>query len=105
MIRRAGDARPRRPRRPDASMKEYPIRHLFWSILAITMISTTTPLHAQVYDSSYPVCLEAYGRTGGYSDCSYASMAQCQATAPGRATSCIANPCLASGERRKYRGY
>ena len=45
---------------------------------------TVAPSHAQTYDPNFPVCLQVYAPRGGYIDCSYTSLAQCQATASGR---------------------
>jgi hypothetical protein len=80
-------------------------RNLLWPILAIATISTTTPLHAQAYDPNYPVCLQAYGRTGGYINCSYTSIAQCQATASGQSAQCLVNPFFAGADRRRHFAY
>jgi len=45
---------------------------------------TVAPSHAPTYDPNFPVCLQVYAPRGGYIDCSYTSLAQCQATASGR---------------------
>ena len=67
----------------------------------------SAPAHAQTYDPRYPVCIEVFGgRFGGnYIDCSYTSLAQCRATASGRAAMCSINPYYAAPVRksRKYR--
>ena len=57
-------------------------------LLAISAISAVGAVPAQAYD--YPVCLRVYG-PASYSECSYTSMAQCQATASGRAAECYPN--------------
>ena len=58
-------------------------------LLAISAISAATPAPAQAgYD--YPVCLRVYG-PASYNECSYTSIAQCQATASGRAAECYPN--------------
>lgn len=58
------------------------------------MIALPAPAQAQTYDPSYPVCLQIY--TGGiadyYFECYYQTMAQCQASASGRAAQCVVNP-------------
>jgi len=69
-------------------------------ILAILVIllggalCAAPPVQAQTYDPSYPVCLQVF--TGGFMDyyfeCAYTSMPQCQASASGRAASCVVNP-------------
>jgi hypothetical protein len=65
------------------------------AILAIATVLTGGPARAQTYDPSYPVCLHVYGRATYY-ECYYTSLAQCNATASGRAASCVVNPYFAS---------
>jgi hypothetical protein len=58
-------------------------------LLAISAISTAAAVPAQAgYD--YPVCLKVYG-PATYNECSYTSIAQCKATAAGRAAECYPN--------------
>jgi hypothetical protein len=58
-------------------------------LLAISAISAVGAAPAQAgYD--YPVCLHVYG-PANYSECAYTSMAQCKATASGRAAECYPN--------------
>ena len=66
------------------------MRALALAILATGTIFTTTPAMAQTYDPNYPFCLQ-YARDG-YIDCSFTSIAQCNATASGRGATCSANP-------------
>jgi len=47
---------------------------------------------AQAYDPAYPFCQQSYGIGGTSISCSFTSLAQCQATASGRAAQCLANP-------------
>jgi hypothetical protein len=47
---------------------------------------------AQAYDPAYPVCQQSYGIGGTSISCSFTSLAQCQATASGRAAQCLTNP-------------
>jgi hypothetical protein len=58
-------------------------------LLAISAISAvaTAPVQAG-YD--YPVCLRVYG-PASYNECNYSSIAQCKATASGRAAECYPN--------------
>jgi hypothetical protein len=56
-------------------------------LLAISAISAVEPVQAG-YD--YPVCLRVYG-PANYNECNYTSMAQCRATASGRAAQCYPN--------------
>src|SRR5437764_2647872 len=49
-------------------------------------IALPAPTHAQTYDPSYPVCLQVYqGMVDFYFECHYRTMAQCAASASGRA--------------------
>ena len=79
---------------------------------AIFLIGTVAvPAHAQTYDPHYPVCLQSYSLGGGKIDCSYTSLAQCNASASGRAAQRLTNPSFAlahqappsRGYRRPYR--
>jgi len=68
------------------------------------MLSLTTPVQAQTYDPSYPVCLQVYqSMTDYYFECAYTSIPQCQASASGRNASCVVNPSYAGpkGKRSK----
>ena len=81
-------------------------------ILAMTMIAitiaaalTAVPARAQTYDPDYPVCLQVYGRGGGYISCRYTSLAQCALTASGRPAQCIVNPYFAGAQMRPGSAY
>jgi hypothetical protein len=87
-------------------------------ILALTVLVAGTLLgasaaRAQTYAPGYPVCLHVYGQVTYY-ECSYTSLAQCNASASGRAAQCVVNPYYANAEipapvppyhRRHYRAY
>ena len=79
---------------------------LAWTILA-AVASAAAPAQAQTYDPNYPVCLQVYDDIAHfYFECGYTSMAQCAASASGRAAQCVVNPYYAptqtkSGPRRK----
>jgi hypothetical protein len=62
------------------------------AILSIAALLTAAPVRAQTYDPAYPVCVQTYGIDGGYIECSFNSLAQCAASASGRAAQCITNP-------------
>lgn len=64
-------------------------------ILASAAVLAAAPSQAQTYDPNFPVCLQVYAPRGGYIDCSFTSLPQCQATASGRAAQCYANPFFA----------
>ena len=77
------------------------MRKLRWMMLVGPLVSCAAPVCAQTYDPSYPVCLKVYsGSSGGggeYNDCTYMSLAQCAASASGRAAMCMVNPLYAYG--------
>jgi hypothetical protein len=64
-------------------------------ILTIATVLTAAPARAQTYNPDYPVCLQTYGRAGGYIACGYTSLEQCALSASGRAAQCIVNPYFA----------
>jgi hypothetical protein len=74
-------------------------------LLAISAVSAVATAPAQAgYD--YPVCLRVYG-PASYNECSYTSIAQCKATASGRAAECYPNAFAAvapSGRRQRHYG-
>src|SRR5438477_9427788 len=58
-----------------------------WTILASGTILAIAPSHAQTYDPNYPVCIQVTEWGGTHIDCSFISIAQCQAAASGFGTS------------------
>jgi hypothetical protein len=89
--------------------KEALMRILALAIFAIGMASTG-PAGAQTYDPAYPVCLHVYTLGANYYECRYTSLAQCNASASGRAAQCDVNPYFAgaqepAGYRRHRRVY
>ena len=68
------------------------------AILTFATVLTAAPVRAQTYDPAYPVCLQVYGIGGGYIECGYTSLAQCNASASGRAAQCIINPYYAGAK-------
>jgi len=76
------------------------MRVLACAILTIATMAVAAPARAQTYDPNYPVCLQTYGIDGGYIDCSFMSLAQCAASASGRAAQCLNNPYFAQGGRK-----
>ena len=79
------------------------MRVLACTILTIGTVLIAAPARAQTYDPNYPVCLQTYGIDGGYIDCSFTSLAQCAASASGRAAQCLDNPYFAQGGRKLLR--
>jgi Protein of unknown function (DUF3551) len=75
-------------------------------LLAISVISAVAAIPAQAgYD--YPVCLRVYGPVT-YNECAYTTLAQCRATASGRAAECYPNAFYAHAAMppgRRHRHY
>lgn len=75
------------------------------TILVAGAVYATAPAQAQTYDPNYPVCLQVY--TGSmvdyYFECAYQTMGQCQASASGRAASCVVNPYYKGGSKPAVR--
>ena len=71
-----------------------------YALLALAAASTVQPASAQTYGTTYPVCLHVYGPVTYY-ECGYTSIAQCNATASGRAAQCVLNPFLAHASRAR----
>jgi len=67
---------------------------LLYALIAFAAASTIQPASAQTYGAGYPVCLHVYGPVTYY-DCAYTSIAQCNASASGRAAQCVLDPYLA----------
>jgi hypothetical protein len=83
---------------------EVPLVKLIFAMLALAMAFVATSVQAQIYDPSYPVCIHVYGvQEGDWIDCSFTSLAQCKASASGRAAMCLINPYFVrpSGRRRR----
>jgi hypothetical protein len=87
------------------------MRHLAFAILAIGTALVAAPAAAQTYAPGYPVCLHVYGPVTYY-ECRYTSLAQCNATASGRAAQCVVSPYAANTydesparHSRQRRGY
>jgi Protein of unknown function (DUF3551) len=76
------------------------MRVLACTILAVVAVLAAAPARAQTYDPNYPVCLQTYGIDGNYIECSFTSLAQCSASASGRAAQCLTNPFFAQGARK-----
>jgi Protein of unknown function (DUF3551) len=72
------------------------MRVSIWAMLAIAAGLIAAPARAQTYDPRYPVCLEVRDDTGGYTECAYNSIPQCNASAAGRAAQCMVNPFFAA---------
>jgi Protein of unknown function (DUF3551) len=77
------------------------MRGLAWTIVTVAMMSAAAPAWAQTYDPNYPVCIQVFQRGGGYISCGFTSMAQCNASASGRAAQCLVNPYYGGPHRRQ----
>ena len=64
---------------------------LLYALIAVAAASSAQPGSAQTYGAGYPVCLHVYGPVTYY-DCAYTSIAQCNASAAGRAAQCVVDP-------------
>ena len=66
------------------------------------MLSFAPLAHAQTYDPKYPVCLQVFQSFKDYYfDCTYTTMAQCQASGSGRSASCLVNPYYAGPKAKR----
>jgi len=74
------------------------MRILATTILAVATLAAAAPSQAQTYAPGYPVCLHVYGPVTYY-ECNYTSLAQCNASASGRAAQCLVNPYYAGAGR------
>ena len=77
------------------------------AILTTVTVLTATPAPAQTFGGNYPVCIQQF-RWGGADnpECSFTSLAQCQATASGLKAMCMMNPYYAHAQtpaRPRYR--
>jgi hypothetical protein len=77
------------------------MRALALMVMAITTVLVSATARAQTYAPGYPVCMQAYGGQAGYIDCSYTSLAQCNATASGRSGQCLINPFFSPPNERR----
>ena len=79
---------------------------LLCTVLVVGAILFAAPAQAQTYDPSYPICLQVYDdMVHFYFECRYTSMAQCAASASGRAAECVVNPYYAKPGPRKKRSH
>jgi hypothetical protein len=70
------------------------MRILALAILTSAAILIVPPARAQTYGGAFPYCL----RWAHSYDCSYMSLAQCNASASGRTAQCFINPYFASAQ-------
>jgi hypothetical protein len=76
-------------------------------MLWIGTILAAATARAQTYDPNFPICLQSCALGGCKIECDYTTLAQCNATASGRAAQCYTNPYFSLGyrepPRRRYR--
>jgi uncharacterized protein DUF3551 len=70
------------------------------AVPVIGAILAALPARAQTYDPRYPICIQVFSIDGSAIGCGYASMAQCKASASGRAAECFVNPYFAGASRK-----
>jgi uncharacterized protein DUF3551 len=89
------------------------MRYPALAAVAFTTAFIALPASAQTYGAGYPVCLHQYG-PANYFDCTYSSIAQCNASASGRGAQCVVNPFMANAgmdepypvvRHRRHRAY
>jgi uncharacterized protein DUF3551 len=73
------------------------MRMLIVTMLAAGALAASSSARAQTYSPDYPVCLHIYG-PATHIECAFTSLAQCDASASGRAAQCEVNPFLAYAE-------
>jgi hypothetical protein len=66
------------------------MRRTWLALVAAGAVSTAVAMPAAARD--FPYCIKGCDFGAGAGDCSFSSLAQCQATASGRDASCAANP-------------
>ena len=64
------------------------MRRAWLALMAAGAVSVAMPAAAR----EFPYCIKGCDFGAGVGDCSFSSLAQCQATASGRDASCAANP-------------
>jgi len=64
------------------------MRRAWLALMAAGAVSVAMPAAAR----EFPYCIKGCDFGAGAGDCSFSSLAQCQATASGRDASCAANP-------------
>ena len=83
------------------SMESGMIKTTF-AILVLAAALPAGAAKAQMYDPSYPVFMHVYGELEGERmDCIFTSLAQCAASASGRAATCLINPYFVQGSSRR----
>lgn len=66
------------------------MRRALLALMVVFAVSAAVAMPATARE--FPYCIKGCDFGAGTGDCSFASLAQCQATASGRDASCAANP-------------
>jgi Protein of unknown function (DUF3551) len=66
------------------------MRRAWLALMAAWAVSAAVAMPAAARE--FPYCIRGCDFGAGVGDCSFSSLAQCQATASGRGASCAANP-------------
>src|SRR5262249_60362020 len=78
--------------RQSPTPKDNFVRFLRLMMLGVGTIFVLGPATAQTYNPDFPVCLQVSAPRGGYIECAYTSLAQCNLSASGRAAQCYVTP-------------
>lgn len=82
----------------DPGFREITMRSIILISFVIGGLAVIGAAPAEAVSTRHPYCMQ--GRSSpGLSNCTFASLAQCRATASGRAMTCVANPSY-KGRRR-----
>jgi hypothetical protein len=78
-------------------------------LILLTCLAAPAAAQAAAPYDNYPICLQVYFPSNTI-ECSYTSIAQCKATASGRAAQCMVNPFFVSSAvepraHRRHRSY
>jgi hypothetical protein len=71
------------------------------ALLAIGLVLGLNPSQAASPAGDGAFCISGFIYGGGLGDCSFASYAECQATASGQEATCLANPYFNAGRETK----
>ena len=69
-------------------------------------VSAAAPAEAQTFGGNGPYCMQYFQWGGSRNiDCSYSTIAQCQATASGLSAMCLTNPSYANARAPRHLAY
>ena len=76
------------------------MQRIVLALLAVGGVAVLNAAPAEAARTRYPFCIQGPS-SPGLSNCSFISLAQCQATASGRFLTCIANPFYKGRPKRR----